>query len=245
MRYKSWRKQGEEIVGVQPKTTDSRLNAMRKDVIAVNDKSGMNLYQKAVRRKRNGLTLVEVVIAAFIFLLMALMFAAVVPASLRSVRTGTYYSLASQIAQKKLDQLMDPNVGYKKLTITDLRAAGIISAAPGSSSDPCEYFDPNATSSGTLGNENYTLTAYFTDVDKIRLWKNDGSDACSARTVENALPGDDAVLGKLELTGWEGRTAADTNARLMQATVTITWKTNGQGVSSYTETTLIPNSTIL
>ncbi len=202
-----------------------------------------------MRRARiRGFNLIEVLVAAFILVFMALMVAAVIPSSIRSVKTASSYTLASVIAQRKLDQLTEtPAVGYSNLTTLALEGltqpGAIISRTGGTSADACEWFDPATTTSGTFGRTNYRLVGYFTKLDGLRKTKSDA--ACASRSGENAFPGGDDVQGKIEISGWQGKNAADTNSSLMRATVTITWKTAGQGKSVYSVSTLIPRSGIL
>ena len=78
------------------------------------------------RRKsgRQGFTLIEVMFASIIFLMMALMFAAVVPMSVRAAKFGNNYSQAAMLAQHKIDQLRA--VGIGKIDYADLSTASII-----------------------------------------------------------------------------------------------------------------------
>ncbi len=216
---------------------------------------------KTVRiSKQRGFNLIEVLIAVFILLFMALMFAAVVPSSLRSIHTANYYNLAAIIAQRKMDQLADPtSIGYKNLTVAQLKGKILSDSTTGSAigSDPCEWYDPAPTSTGTgpvtasdgmtvaSAKENYMLVGYFTKIDKLRTYKNNGSAACSQAISQNSFPGDSNVEGKMVISGWQGKTAAATDSQLLQVTITITWQSSGQGKSSYTATTLIPKTNIL
>jgi len=187
-------------------------------------------------RTGGGFFLLEVVFSLFILLAMALMVAAVLPAAFRSVKTGNYYTLASQVAQRKLDQLMDPNVGYINLTKASLQSQGIISPDYPGSPTAGVYYDPTPTVTGTINTTGYHLVGYFTKIDGLRTSTTNES--------LNAFPGASAVLGTMDVSGWVGPTAASTNSRLMKVTVTITWKTNGQGASNYSQTALIPFNSI-
>ena len=214
------------------------------------------------RTAQRGFNLIEVLVAVFILVIMALMFAAVVPTTLRSVRTANYYNLAGQIAQRKLDQLMDPNVGYTKMTVDgltngpDVVAPGVkypqvVSEAVTASSDPCEVYDPVATTSGTAptastkAGTNYRMTGYFTKLDGLRRFKSNGTPACNAKVSSNAFPGEDNVQGILVVEGWRGKTTVATETSMLRATITINWQNNGQGKSSYTISALIPQTSIL
>lgn len=188
---------------------------------------------------------------------MTLMFAAVVPSSLRSVKTSSQYNLAAQVAQRKLDQLMDPDVGYYAMTSAGLKDKVLSSSTTGGTGDACEWFDPDPAVSGTapvkndstkiktLAKKDYTLVGYFTKIDGLRKYKSNGTSACSDKLSQNAFPGDSDVEGKMEIKGWQGTTSSMTDSPLLQVTVTITWRTHGQGKSTYTTSTLIPENNIL
>lgn len=193
-----------------------------------------------------GFNLIEVLVAVFILVFMSLMVAAVIPSTLRTVKTSSHYTLAAVIAQRKLDQLVDPAVGYTNLTSAALQgtAPGLVVSKGGlTSADACEWFDPAPTTSGTFGAKDYRLTGYFTKLDGLRKVKE--GTACESRSSENAFPGGNDVVGKLDIAGWQGQTGGATDSPMMKATITITWKTKGQGKSTYTTSALIPRTNIL
>lgn len=208
----------------------------------------MQLPKRTFPTKR-GFNLIEVLIAVFILIFMALMFAAVVPTTLRSVHTSNYYNLAALIAQRKVDQLMDPAVGFANLTTTSLKGgtSGVpqVLSSGAANSDACGWTDPAPTSTGTLGRTDYHLVGYFTQIDGLREYYNDGSAACANASSQNSFPGESEVVGRMDVEGWEGRTAAATNTSMAKVTITITWRVRGQGVSTYTLVSLVPESKIL
>ncbi|MBC7807821.1 MAG: prepilin-type N-terminal cleavage/methylation domain-containing protein [Akkermansiaceae bacterium] len=210
------------------------------------------------RSRTRGFNLIEVLVAVFILACMALMFAAVVPSSLRSIRTANYYNLAAIVAQRKLDQLMDPSIGYSNLTVATLTGedaavypGGRVISRNVAPADACSWVDPAGVQSGvaptssTYAKKNYSLTGYFTTLDGLRRYKDNGTPACRELLTKNAFPGDSDVEGKIVIEGWQGKTSSVSDSSLLKATVTITWRTSGQGKSSYTTSTLIPKSSIL
>ncbi|MBC8143348.1 MAG: prepilin-type N-terminal cleavage/methylation domain-containing protein [Armatimonadetes bacterium] len=197
----------------------------------------------AARRGNRGFNLIEVLVAVFILAAMAFMFAAVIPTTLRSVNTSKYYNLAATIAQRKLDQLVDPAVGYKNLTPSGLGGTVLTNAT---TAGACDWNDPAPSiTAGTAPNgvapakTNYRMVGYFTRIDGLRQYKENGTDACRALYSQNSLPGGDDVVGKLDIEGWQGKTATATDAALLKATVTISWRVSGRPVSTYTTSTLI------
>ena len=215
------------------------MYASEREIFAMNHSTNI----KRPRRGQRGFNMIEVLIAVFILALMALMFAAVVPTSLRSVNTAKYYNLAATIAQRKLDQLSDPSVGYSSMTPAGLGGTVLSNA---STNGPCDWNDPNpvvTSGSGPNGSlaakTNYQMVGYFTKIDGLRQYVDNGSTACRPLASQNALPGDDDVVGKLVIEGWEGKTASSTDALMMKATVTVSWKVSGRAKSTYTTSTLI------
>ena len=78
----------------------------------------------ALTRKEDGFTLLEIVVATFIFALAALIFAGMVPISAKTAYLNGQYAQAVSIAQNKIDELRQ--IGYGRLTLTELKAAGRI-----------------------------------------------------------------------------------------------------------------------
>jgi type II secretory pathway pseudopilin PulG len=74
-----------------------------------------------------GFGLVEVIFSLFIFVMMALMFATVVPTAVRNSRYSSSYAQAVQLAQHKIDQVRD--AGFIKCDGASLAAAGLVDSA--------------------------------------------------------------------------------------------------------------------
>ena len=64
-------------------------------------------------RRRRGFTVLEVTLALIIFTMMTLLFGAVLPMAARSTKHSGSYSLATALAQRKIDQLRV--AGYSRL----------------------------------------------------------------------------------------------------------------------------------
>lgn len=79
---------------------------------------------------KSGFTLVEVVVALFVFTLLMLVFASTISISLRASRLNSQYTQATSLCQHKIDQLRA--TGFGRIDYTDLRAAGnpIIDSSP-------------------------------------------------------------------------------------------------------------------
>ena len=199
----------------------------------------------SIARKPRGFTVLEVILSFFILLLMALMAAAVIPVTLRATRSANTYELASAIAQKKLDQLMDPAIGFKNLQLANLQ--GTIVDATGTDSSACAFNDPapSVTGSYTAATASYTgdyaVKAYFTKIDNLVSKMDDGTAPCSGVNSRNTIPGYN-VHGQVDISAWPKNV---TPVIMMQATVTITWQTTGSRAQTYTLTSLIPKSNIL
>jgi type II secretory pathway pseudopilin PulG len=71
--------------------------------------------------------LIEVLFSLFIFMMMTLMFAAVIPAAVRNSRYSSSYAQAVQLAQHKIDQVRD--AGFAKCDGTTLKTLNIIDSA--------------------------------------------------------------------------------------------------------------------
>lgn len=80
------------------------------------------------RRPRRGSSLVEVVIALFVFGLLAVLFAGSLMVSNAATGINGQYAQALSLCQHKLDQLRA--VGYGRLNFIELNDAGIIDATP-------------------------------------------------------------------------------------------------------------------
>jgi hypothetical protein len=101
----------------------------------------------------------EVVLALFIFLMMTMMFAAVIPTAARSARYANSYGVAAAICQRKLDQLAE--AGFGKITPTDLHALGIVDkTAPTTDGTATVYTFTDNTSANNPNNPD-NLDGYF------------------------------------------------------------------------------------
>ncbi len=80
------------------------------------------------RRRHSGFTLLEVAIAIFVLAATATIFAAYLPAALKTGKMVGNHQQASSLVQHKVDQLR--GVGYGRLTYVELRDAGIIDSSP-------------------------------------------------------------------------------------------------------------------
>jgi type II secretory pathway pseudopilin PulG len=78
-------------------------------------------------RKMRGIGMIEVLFSLFIFVMMTLMFAAVVPAAVRNSRYTSSYAQAVQLAQHKIDQVRD--AGFAKCDGASLNTLGVIDSA--------------------------------------------------------------------------------------------------------------------
>ncbi len=103
------------------------------------------------RRLRRAFTLVEVMFALFIFVMMALMFSAVIPTAARSSKFGNSYIQAATIAQHKVDQLQA--AGYTQVYGAGAALQGL------------NITENAGTTTGTAPNA--TLTASFTTEDNL------------------------------------------------------------------------------
>lgn len=180
----------------------------------------------SLRHKRQysrGLTLIEVLLAAFIFLMMALMLASVLPAAARHTRYSATYSQAVALCQRKMDQVQE--AGWGKLNEADLRALGIIDSSAGVSEG--------------------TATVYsFTRNDSASNSKN-------ADNLSSFFPGgtnpETRVTGTIRIEPWEsGYVTVNGNAEpsMMKVTVRIDWREAKRGQSSFSMTSLISRMTV-
>ncbi len=99
----------------------------------------ISVISKSNRKSRAALGLIEVIFSLFLFMMMALMVASIIPAAARSSKYSSNYAMAAQIAQHKIDQVRD--AGYAKCNGTQLAAANLIdSATPTATSGTAETF---------------------------------------------------------------------------------------------------------
>lgn len=83
------------------------------------------------RRKRSGFTLVEVMVAIFLFGAAASLLFGLMPAALKTGKMVGNHQQAASLVQHKIDQLR--GVGWGRLNYTELRNAGVIDESPAAS----------------------------------------------------------------------------------------------------------------
>ncbi len=86
------------------------------------------MHNKTQRGRLRGFTLVEVMIAMFVFALVTIIFSATLIVSKASSKMNGQYAQAISIAQHKIDQLRA--VGYGRLNYTELEDAEIVDSTP-------------------------------------------------------------------------------------------------------------------
>jgi type II secretory pathway pseudopilin PulG len=148
-------------------------------------------------RRFSAFTLIEILLAAFILLLMALMFAAVVPIATRGTHMSRSYSQAVMVAQRKIDDCQ--TYGYSVLEQT---------ALPADASQP-EYglVDSPGTPFETVSG---TRRYRFTNTDKLStVFKGTG-----ALAPEGILELNQNAIGGAGIKG---------QPSLMSVTVRIQW----------------------
>jgi Flp pilus assembly protein TadG len=175
------------------------------------------------KRPIRGFTLFEVILALFIFLMMSLMFSAVVPTAARSARYGNSYNYAVALAQRKVDQLQE--AGWGKLNETDLRSLGIIDASAG-------------VSNGTATTYSFTTN-------------NTATNAANADNLAQYFPGGTSPAtrptGTIRVEPWApstvfvGGVPQDTLKRI---TVTISWRDARGAPSSFSISSLVTRMTL-
>lgn len=110
------------------------------------------------RERSRGFTLIEMLVAVFIFGLTASAFAAMLQMSAKTQTMAANYQQAATMVQHKMDQLR--GVGYGRLTYSELLAAGIIDPAPNAppyqftATDSLASLQPNC--SGTIDVADYS-----------------------------------------------------------------------------------------
>lgn len=105
-------------------------------------------------QRRGGFTLMEVMLALMVFTLMALLTAAVIPMSARSVRYGNDYVQAATLVSHKVNQLQE--AGY--LNMNRNLANTTYKVVDGNGSLPTASSNTTGTKSGS---------ATFTDMDEL------------------------------------------------------------------------------
>ena len=167
-----------------------------------------------------GFTIIEVMLALFIFLMMTLMFAAVVPTAARSARYANAHAYAAVICQRKIDQLTE--AGWDKLNQTDLLSLGIIDSTPATTNGNATiyYFSDNNSSGNTNNPDN--LNQFFSG----------GTNSATKPT------------GTIRIEPWSEGNATVTiggvpTTVLDKVTVTIAWRDGRGAPQSFSMTTLM------
>ncbi len=160
--------------------------------------------------RRAGFTLVEMMIAVFVFGMMIALFGALVPIAGQGGRSGSSYAQAALLAQHKIDQVRQG--GFYKLTGRQMVNMNIIDA--NADGTPMTVSAPPGLPGGT--------TSYsFTGVDNlVDNGANKGYFPAGAQGVLSVSP----ALG-----GLGG--SAPTTAQALQVTVTLTWPKSVGGAS--------------
>jgi type II secretory pathway pseudopilin PulG len=83
----------------------------------------MSKDKQAFRAAAAGFTLMEVTLAIGIFMMMALLFSAVVPTIARSAQASNTATQAAELAAHKMDELR--SAGFSRLDLSDLASSGI------------------------------------------------------------------------------------------------------------------------
>jgi hypothetical protein len=172
------------------------------------------------RGTARGFTIIEVMLALFIFLMMTLMFAAVVPTAARSARYAGAYAYASVICQRKIDQLTE--AGWDKLDQADLQTLGIIdSSSPTTDGNATIYSFSDNNSSGNA-----------TNPDNINQFFSGGTNSATK------------PIGTIRIEPWSEGNATVTiqnvpTVVLDKVTVTIAWRDGRGAPQSFSMTTLM------
>ena len=180
-----------------------------------------------VRRKRGctsrGITILEVVLALFIFLMMTMMFSAVVPTAARSARYSNSYNYAVALCQRKVDQLQE--AGWGKLNVTDLQTLGIIDSS-------------GATTDGAA-----TIYSFTNNIS--------ATNSANADNIAQYFPGgtnpDTRPTGTIRIEPWADSTiwvAGAPQDTLKLVTVTIAWRDARGALSTFSISSLITRMTL-
>jgi len=153
-----------------------------------------------------GFTLVEMMIAVFVFVMMTALFGAILPIAGRGGRSGASYAQAALLAQHKIDQVRQG--GFNKLNGVQLATMGVIDAdARGA---PLAAVVPAGMPNGTVS---YSFTAVDNLVDN---GANKGYFPAGAQGTLSLSPALAAQGG-----------SAPAPAQALQVTITLTWQTTG------------------
>lgn len=189
---------------------------------------GINPKKNCGRYLRAGFTMIEVVFAMFILMLMALMFAVVVPTSARSTRYASDYAQASSVVMHKLNQVQD--AGYANMDGPGLGGSGAL-IVDGSPSTPANN-----------DNGDQTFTAEFTDRDKLWEYFSGGRDASGNRITSGNIP-----RGYLYVSPYAPSaitSGSTTTYSLVRVTATVQWWNAKGQLQTFSATTLVPKTTV-
>lgn len=162
------------------------------------------------RRNVSGITLVEVVVSITIFALFVSAYAITFPPVIRSTAHAANYLKASDLARHKIEQLRQ--MGYTKLTLSELKTAKAIDTTNASASGPFTFATiDNLVSTGTGSS---AKVGYF------------GPSTNATGTI---------TVGPTSV----GTSSPPTQAAARQVTVTVAWTGGGTPSGSYTTQTVI------
>jgi prepilin-type N-terminal cleavage/methylation domain-containing protein len=169
------------------------------------------------RKKQQGFTMVEVVMSLIVFTIMALITAAVVPISARSVRYGNDYTQAATLAMHKANQLQE--AGYANIN-RNLTSLGVV--------------DNNGTLPlATVTNGSGTGSSTFTTKDNLATYFVGGASApAGILTVAPYLPSG-VTVGSV------------TTYSVVRVTIEVKWRDVRGRSQNYFTTTLISKNPIL
>jgi prepilin-type N-terminal cleavage/methylation domain-containing protein len=177
----------------------------------------MKSYSKR-RIRQQGFTMVEVVMSLIIFTVMALLTAAVVPISARSVRYGNDYTQAATLAMHKVNQLQE--AGYANMN-RNLNSLGVV--------------DSNATLPTTTANASGAASgaSTFTTKDNLATYFIGGASAPAGNLSVAPYTPSGVTVGGV------------TTYSIIQVTIEVRWRDARGRSQNYFTKTLISKNPIL
>ena len=182
--------------------------------------SNNRLIRRRKKARHGGFTLVELMLAFFVFFMILILFGATFPVATRAGHVGSNYSQATFIAQHKVDQLRD--IGFAKLDGNSLASQGLIDISSGGV--PIVAANPT-------GQPSTAVTYSFTLTDNL-----------VANTKGSVLyPGFYPVgsTGTISIVDYHAVNAAVAATTVTMVTVTISWDGGPQGSGSFTTHTVV------
>jgi len=167
------------------------------------------------RRRKRGFTIAEVALALIVFAMMTILFAAVIPMTMRGAQYSGNYSQAALLTQHKMDQIH--SAGHSRLSQTSLAGNNIIDQ-----NQPQGF--PVNTGTGTM----YS----FTTADALI---NDG-----VTTKGYFPPGSQGTVTVSDWTALHPAAGVPANS-MAYVTVTVSWTGGGVHDGSYTTSAVIAN----